>query len=45
MYNPSNFWGSLHSREGRLDASFFLVVSGLSGEFSPLERGLRGVLR
>ena len=27
------------------DGAFFLVVSGLSGEFSPLERGLRGVLR
>ncbi len=30
---------------GGLDGAFFLVVSGLSGEFSPFERGLRGVLR
>ena len=30
---------------GVLDAAFYLVMGDLSGDISPLERGLRGVLR
>ena len=30
---------------GDWDTAFLLVMSGLCGEDSPLERGLRGVLR
>ena len=35
-------WGCFPSREGRLEAAFFLVMRDLSGDISPLERGFKG---
>ena len=38
-------WWVSPLERGDLDAAFLLVMGGLCGEVSPLERGLRGVLR
>ena len=44
MYNPSNFWGALHSQEGSFEMLlFYLIMNDLwRGCFPVPERGFKG---